>query len=113
MRDLVDLSPGVHRVLLQEAPRVGLGQTVLVHQTSLGTVDDLARFQPLGEVGILPLERDDLLEPAQRGDDRREEVAGLEGLDEVRERAGVAGLLDEVGRQNWGRRTLCLLSGRA
>ena len=69
---------------------------VLVHQPALGPVDDLARLEALGEVGVLVLERDDLLEAAERHLDRGDEVALLERLHEVRERARVAGLVDEI-----------------
>ena len=75
---------------------------MLVHQPALGPVDDLAGLEPLGEVGVLVLERDDLLEAAERHLDRRDEVALLERLHEVRERAGVACLLDEVALRERG-----------
>ena len=96
VRDLVNLAAGVHRVLLQEAPRIRLAEPVLVHQPALGAVDDLARLEPFGEIGVLLFERDDLFEAPERGDDRGQEVARLERLDEIRERARVACLLDEI-----------------
>ena len=69
---------------------------MLVHQPALGPVDRLARFEPFGEVGVLVLERDDLLEAAERHLDRGQQVALLERLHQIREGARVARLLDEV-----------------
>ena len=64
-----------------------------------------------GEIGVLVLERHDLLEAAERHLDRRDEVALLERLHQVRERAGVAGLVDEIvlrerGQDQHGRQSL-------
>ena len=75
---------------------------MLVHQAALGPVDDLARLEPLGEVGVLVLERDDLLEAPERHLDRGDQVALLERLHEVGERAGVARLVDEVALRERG-----------
>src|SRR5207248_7519856 len=84
VRDLVDLATRVHRTLLEEPPRVRLGETVLVHQPSLGAVDDLACLQPLGQGGVLPFACSDLAGAAGRRPDRRVQGARLGGRDETR-----------------------------
>ena len=53
------------------------------------------RSAPLREVGVLVLERHDLLETPERHLDGRDEIALLERLDEVGEGAGIPGLLDQ------------------
>ncbi len=74
----------------------------LVHQLALGPVDDLAGLELLLEARGLVVQRPDLLEPAQRHLDRGHELAALERLDQVGERPGVAGLLDEVALAEGG-----------
>ena len=74
----------------------------LVHQQALGPVDDLAGLELLLEAGGLVVQRLHLAEPAERHLDRRDQLAALERLDEVGERAGVAGLLDQVALAEGG-----------
>ena len=86
-----------HRRALDEGERVVLGEAVLVHQQALGPVDQLAGLELLLEAcwpGRAAARIS--LEAAERHLDRRQEVGALERLDEVGQRAGVAGLLDEV-----------------
>src|SRR5205807_1195865 len=79
-RDLTDLDALVHRRRLDEAPRVLLVETVLVGQTTLGTVDELARLETLLEVDDAALERRELGVASQRDLDRGDQVALLERL---------------------------------
>ena len=69
---------------------------MVVHQPTLGPVDRLAGLEPRLEVFDVAFQRGELGEAAERDLDRRDEVALLERLDQVGERAGVAGLLDEL-----------------
>src|SRR5205823_2439940 len=94
--DLDHLAAGLHRRLLDEVEGLGLAQLVLVHQLALGPVDDLARLELLLEALVLLVERLQLLEAAERDLERGDQLALLERLDEIRQRAGVAGLLDQV-----------------
>src|SRR5262249_12596904 len=94
--DVVHLDPIVHRLLLQEPPRLLFGGAVLVHQYALGAVDRLPFLAALGQIADVPLERCQLRVAPERHLDRGDEVTLLERLDQVRERARVAGLLDEI-----------------
>ena len=71
-------------------------QPALVDQDALGPVDQLARLQLLAERVDLAAQALQLAEPADRDLDRGDQIALLERLDEVRQRAGVAGLLDDL-----------------
>jgi serine/threonine protein kinase len=94
--DLLHGLPPLHGLLLDRAEGLRLGHALLVHEQALGTVDELARLEPSGEVVDLGLEPGHLAE-APRGDlDGREQVVLLEGLDEVGHRPGATGLLDQV-----------------
>ena len=94
--DLAHLRAFAHRRALDEREGVLLGHLQLRHQHALGPLDRLARLELLAEGVDLAGHRPQLPEPADGDLDRRHQVALLERLDEVRQRAGVAGLLDDL-----------------
>src|SRR4051794_8048507 len=94
--DVVHGEPAVHGRLLDPAERLGLRQAHLLVEQALGAVDELAGLEPLDHVGDLGLEGHDLRVPGEGDLDRGQQVVRGEGLDDVRERAGLAGLLDEL-----------------
>ena len=94
--DVGDLRPVRHRLLLEEPPRLLLGHPVPVHEASLRPVDRLPSLEPGVQVADLLLERAELGEAPERDLDGGDEVALLERLHEVRERAGITRLLDQV-----------------
>ena len=77
-------------------------EPVAVHQEALGAVDDLAGLQLLLEARVLVEQRLHLAEAAERHLDRGDQLRLLERLHQVRERAGVAGLLDQVALAEGG-----------
>ena len=85
-----------HRLLLEEPPRVRLGEAVVVHEPAFGAVDELAGVEALLELVDVSVEQCHLREAAERDLDRRDQVTLLERLDEVCESSGVAGLLDQL-----------------
>ena len=93
---LVHLDPTVHRLGLEEPPRRASVQAMAIAQDVFRPVGDLATFEPLRQVAHVVLQVDDLLVASQRDLDGGDQVALLEWLDDVADRAGVAGLLDEV-----------------
>src|SRR5688572_28516009 len=94
--DLADLHTIVHCLRLDEAPGALLVELVVVHQPTLRTIDELARFEPLFEVNDIALQGCQLRVSGERHLDRGNEIALLERLHEIRKRARVARLLDEV-----------------
>ena len=71
-------------------------QAVAVHQQALGPIDDLAGLELLLEALGLIGEGLHLMEATDGDLDGRHELAALERLDEIGQRPGVAGLLDEI-----------------
>src|SRR5205085_11236317 len=70
--DVLQAAARVHGRLLQETERLGLAEIVVVHQLALGSVDELAGLELLGQREVLVLERLHLLEPAEGDLDRRD-----------------------------------------
>ena len=68
----------------------------MIHELALGAIDELARLQLVREGEVLVGECPHLLKTTKGNFDRRDELVLLERLHEVRERAGVARLLDQV-----------------
>ena len=81
---------------------VALGQPVLVHQQALGPVDQLAGLELLLEALALVVQRLHLLEAAEATSRAGISSLLLERLHQVGERAGVAGLLDQVALAEGG-----------
>ena len=88
--------PKVHGRLLHPPKSIRLAELELLLQHPLGTVDQLARLQALGQVGNLGIQHLDLAEPAERHLEGRSEVEPVEWFDQIGHRAGVAGTLDQV-----------------
>src|SRR3954451_13046979 len=86
----------VHRGLLDEAERLGLGPPAGRLEQALRPVDGLAGLQPVLQRADLRLQALDLLEPADRHLDRGHEVGLGEGLDEVGHGAGLTCALDQL-----------------
>src|SRR5690606_1541490 len=83
--DLAHLGALAHRRALDERERLGLLEAALVDQEPLGTIDRLAGLELLAKSVDLAGQVAQLAEAPDRDLDRRDEVALLEGLDEVRQ----------------------------
>src|SRR5207249_4301433 len=113
LRDIGNAGAPVHRRALEEPPGRVFIEAVLVHETALCAVDELAGREAPLELGDAVLERTQLRVPRQRELDGGYEIALLERLHQVSERAGVARLGGESSAAIRSRSESCSRSSSA